>query len=302
MTGSNLLVPALTLLTLGTTLGVVRDPNQRIAFVVATFVIIAITFALAVRDRIRKQSPDWRLAAPALLGWAALAAVSFRNLETPVLLLALAALTYFLGRRERRLAAAAEATSSAALQIVAAFLGFLGAIGGTRMAPILLIAAAIWFLVWMPERARRVRDQDTLHVERDPDEVSAYLLDQRHVPLWYPGYLSSELQDGNELGVGATFRQVVEPRGRPMEAFVVVDEYEPGRRLCSRVTQAPGGGRSCYSFSPEAGGTVATYEFDVEQPYPSALIGSTFFVGDALRKVRAQRRQAFDKLKSILEA
>jgi hypothetical protein len=302
MTGPHLVAPVLTLLTLGATLGVVIDPNHRFAFVVVTLVIVAVSVAMAIRDRIRKRSPDWRLAAPLLLGWTALAAVSFRSLETPVLLLALATLTYFLGRRERRLAAAAEATSSAALQIVAAFLGFLGAIGGTRMAPILLIAAAIWLLLWMPQRTRRVHEQDIFHVARTPEEVSAYLLDQRHLPLWYPGYVSSELQDGKDLGVGATFRQVVQPRGRPMEAFVVVDEYESGRRLCARVTQAPGGGRSCYSFSPEAGGTVAAYEFDVEQPYPSALIGSTFFVGDALRKVRAQRRQAFDKLKSILEA
>jgi hypothetical protein len=87
-----------------------------------------------------------------------------------------------------------------------------------------------------------------------------------------------------------------------MEAFVTVDEYEPGRRLCTHVMQAPGHGRSCYSFSPEGPGTVAAYEFDIEQPYPGALLGRVVFQGDALNKVRAQRRQAFDKLKSILEA
>jgi hypothetical protein len=294
--------PALTLLTVATTLGAHFDSNHRPAFVIVTFVIVAVTFAIALGDRVRKRSPDWRLIAPLLLGWTALASETFRSFEAPLLLLVLAAVTYYLGRRERRLAAAAEATSAVSLEIIAGFLAVLGAIGGSRMAPVLLIAAAIWLLLWMPSRTRRVHDQDTLHISRSPSDVSAYLLDQRHLPLWYPGYVSSELLEGHDLGVGATFRQVVKPRGQALEALTTVDEYEPGRRLCSHVMQAPGHGRSCYSFSADGPGTVAVYDFDIEQPYPGALLGSVMFLGDTLRKVRAQRRHAFDKLKSIVEA
>jgi hypothetical protein len=299
---SSWLAPELTLLTLATTLGVHFDSKHRVAFVIATVVIVAATFAIAVADRMNKRSPDWRLVAPLLLGWTALASESLRSFEAPLLLLAVAAVTYFLGRRQGRLAAAAEATSAASFQILAGFLGFLGAIGGSRMAPVLLIAATIWLLVWMPSRTRRVHDQDTLHISRPPADVSAFLLDQRQLPLWYPGYVSSEILGGHDLGVGATFRQVVQPRGHAMEALVTVDEYEPGRRLCSHVVQAPGQGRSCYSFSAEGSGTVATYDFDIEQPYPGALLGTVMFLGGTLRKVRAQRRHGFDKLKSILEA
>jgi Polyketide cyclase / dehydrase and lipid transport len=296
------LAPALTLMTLGTTLGLHFDSNHRVVFVIVTCVIIAATLAIAVRDRINKRGPDWRLVAPLVLGWTSLASESFRSFEAPLLLWVLAGVTYFLGRRERRLAAAAEAASAASFQVVVGFLGFLGAIGGPRMAPLLLIAAAIWLLAWMPSRTRRVHDQDTLHISRPPAEVSAYLLDQRHLPLWYPGYVSSELLEGHGLGAGATFRQVVEPRGHAIEALTTVDEYEPGRRLCSHVMHSPGHGRSCYSFAAEGLGTVATYDFDIEQPYPGALLGSVFFVGDALRKVRALRGHAFEQLKSILEA
>lgn len=82
----------------------------------------------------------------------------------------------------------------------------------------------------------------------------------------------------------------------------MVDEYEPGRRLCTHVMQVSGPGHSCYSFSPEGGGTTATYTYDGEQPYPGALIGSMLFAGGAQRKVRERRVEAFDKLKSILEA
>ena len=299
---SSRLAPVLTLLTLGTTLGVHFDSNHRVAFVVVTGLIVVGTFALASADRMNKRSPDWRLVAPLLLAWTSLASESIRSFEAPLLLVALAAVTYFLGRRQRRLAAAAEATSAASFQILAAFLGFLGAIGGRPLAPVLLIVAAIWLLVWMPSRARRVHDQDTLHISRPPADVSAYLLDQRHLPLWYPGYMSSELLEGHDLGVGATFRQVVHPGGHAVEALTTVDEYEPGRRLCSHVMHSPGHGRSCYSFSEDGRGTVATYDFEMEQPYPGALVGSVMFLGDALRKVRVQRRQAFDKLKSILEA
>jgi hypothetical protein len=296
------LAPALTLLTVGATFGAIFDSNHRTTFVIVTCVIVAATFAMAVRDRILKRSPDFRLAAPALLSLTALAAESFHNLETPGLVLLTAVLTYFFGRRSRTAAGVAEAAAAVSLAIVGSFLTFLAIIGGTRMAPILLIATTIWLVVWMPSRTRRVHDQDTLHVARSPDEVSAFLLDQRHLPLWYPGYVSSELEPDSELGVGATFRQIVEVRDQPMEAYVLVDEYEPGRRLCTRVIQAPGNARGCYTFSAEPGGTVAIYEYDGEQLYPTALIGGRLFVWDAISKVRTQRSHAFDKLKSILEA
>ncbi len=296
--------PVLTLLTLMGSLGVVLDSNHRTSFVVFTAVVVMGSMVLFTAQRVLKRSLDWRLSASFLLGTTVLAAEAPRSygLGLAGVFAVLVVITYFLGRRERRLAAAAGASSSAALQAIAALLALLGAIGGTYTAPALLIGATIWFLAWMPPRTRNVHDQDTLHVARGPEEVSAYLLDQRHLPLWYPGYVSSELEDGKDLGVGATYRQVVEPRGHPMEAFAVVDEYESGHRLCSHVMHVPGRGRGCYSFSPEGRGTVAVYDFDLEQPYPGALVGSVLFMGEALRKVRAQRRQAFDQLRSILEA
>jgi hypothetical protein len=294
--------PVLTLLTLATTLGVAFDSKHRTAFVVGTWAIIIGSIALLVGLRILGRASDWRLMAPYLVGVTALAAMTSYGLETAVGLAFLAAVTYFFGTREHRAAAAAEATSSTALHVIAALLTFFAALGGSRLAPAWLISAAIWALVWMPASNRRIHDEDTLHIARGPEEVSAYLLDQRHLPLWYPAYISSELLDGHSLGVGATFRQVVEFRRRPVEALVIVDEYEPGRRLCTHVAQVPGRGSSCYSFSPEGSGTTATYTYEGEQPYPGALIGSMLFVGGAVRRVRERRSEAFGKLKSILEA
>jgi preprotein translocase subunit YajC len=299
------MAPALTLLTLAGAVGVILDTSHRTALLVFTAVVVVASMLVFIAQRILKRPLDWRLSAPLLLGVAALAAestVRSYGFQIAAIFAVMAVLTYFFGRRERRLAAAAEANSSASLQIAAAFVAFVAAAGGTYAAPVVLIAATVWLLVWMPSRTRRVHDQDILRVARTPEEVSAYLLDQRHLPLWYPGYVSSELLNGHDLSVGATFRQVVRPRGHAMEGFVTVDEYEPGRRICSHVIQTPGHGRSCYSFTPDGSGTIPTYDFDMEQPYPPALIGGVAFLGDALRKMRAQRRQAFDQLKSVLEA
>lgn len=294
--------PVLTLLTLAATLGVVFDSKHRTAFVVGIWVLILGSFALFVGQRILRRAPDWRLIAPYLVGVTALAAMTSYGLETAVGIALLAVVTYYFGTRERRAAAAAEATSSTALHVISALLAFFAALGGQRLAPAWLIAAAIWALVWMPASNRRLYDEDTLQIARRPEQVSAYLLDQRHLPLWYPSYISSELVNGQEPGVGATFRQVVEFRHRQVEALVMVDEYEPGRRLCTHVTQVPGRGHSCYSFSPDGGVTKATYTYEGEQPYPGALIGSMLFAGGALRRVRERRHEAFEKLKSILEA
>jgi hypothetical protein len=292
----------LTLLALGGTLGATLDSKDRATFVVVTVIVIAASWGLFVGQRTQKSNPDWRLVAPFLVAVPALAAETPYGLGDAGAFAVLAVLAYFLATRERRIATAADATSSASLLILAALLAFFAAIGGTLLAPAWLITAGIWLLVWMPSRTRHIRDQDTLHVTRSPDEVSAYLLDQRHLTLWYPSYVSSELLDGHDLGAGAIFRQVVEFRGRPREAMVIVDEFEPGRRLCTHVMQVPGRGGSCYSFAPEGDGTAATYTFDGEQQYPATLIGSMFWVGGALRKVRVQRQEAFGRLKSILEA
>jgi hypothetical protein len=294
--------PVLTLLTLAGTLGAALDASHRTAFVVGTVIVVAGSMALFAGPRFMGRDLEWRLAAPFLLGVTAFNALTADGLESSLAFAIVAVITYVFATRERRIATAAEGTSSASLLIIAGLLSFFAAIGGTLLAPAWLVAATIWLLVWMPSRTRQIRDQDTLHLARGPGEVSAYLLDQRHLPLWYPSSVSSELLDGDDLGLGATFRQVLEIRGRPKDALVMVDEYEPGRRLCTHVMQVPGRGRSCYTFSPEGAGTVATYTYDGEQPYPAALIGSMFFIGGALRRVRAQRHEAFDKLESILEA
>jgi hypothetical protein len=293
--------PVLTLLTLAATLGVVLDSKHRTAFVIGTWVLVIGSLALFAGPRILRGTPDWRLAAPSLVGVTAVAAMTSYGLETALGFALLAVVTYFFGTREGRVAAAAEATSATSLAVISALLAFFAALGGPRLAPAWLIAATIWALVWMPASNRRIYDEDTLHIARSPDQVSAYLLDQRHLPLWYPSYVSSELVSGQELGVGATFRQAVDFRRRSVEALVTVDEYEPGHRLCTHVMQLSGRGRSCYSFSTEGSGTIATYTYEGEQPYPGALIGSMLFVGGALRKVRERRAEAFGKLKSILE-
>lgn len=174
--------PVLTLLTLAATLGVVLDATHRTAFVVVTWVLIIGSYALFGVQRFLRRNLDWRLAAPSLLGVTALAAESSYGLETAVAFAVLAVVTYFYGTREGRLVAAAEATSATSLHVITALLAFFAALGGPHLAPGWLIAAAIWVLVWMPAGNRPIHDQDTLHIARSPDHVSAYLLDQRHLP------------------------------------------------------------------------------------------------------------------------
>src|ERR1700674_3089814 len=108
---SSWLAPVLTLLTLAATLGVILDSNHRAAWAVGASIIVAITFALSIRQRVLKRPLDWTLSAPSLLGLTGRAAESFTRLETPVLLLVTSVLTYFFGRRERTIAGAAEGTA-----------------------------------------------------------------------------------------------------------------------------------------------------------------------------------------------
>lgn len=296
------LAAALTLVTLAAAVAGALDNGGRAVYGGAVLLIAAASAALFARGRSWQGFGDWRFWAPAVLGLMFFSAETGAGILIVAALLLLALLAYRGMVRGPDLRTVAEASSATAMLTTAAGLAALGSFGRPLFAPVFLPLAAIWLLVWMPQRTRQIREPFPFHVACPPEKLSAYLVDQRNLVAWYPGYKSSDLQQGHDLGQGAVFRQVIEFRGRSQSASVVVDEYVAGRRLCSHVIDVPGRGASCYTFSESGGGTDAVYEFMGEQSYATALTGTMLLMGGTLRKLRAQRQGAFDRLRSILEA
>lgn len=293
---------ALTVLTLTSGLGTVLAPDSRTAFTAAAVLTVGISAALFVRGRSRDGFGDWRFCAPAVLGVMVLSAQTPVGLVIVTVLLLFALVSYRLMVRRPDLGAVADASSATALLTTAACLAALGLIGGPRGLPVLLPVAAIWLLAWMPLRMRQIREPFAFHVACPPEKLSAYLVDQRNLVAWFPGYTRCELLDGHDPGQGAVFRQVIELRGRTQVASVVVDEYEAGHRLCTHLIGVPGRGGSCYAFTAAVDGTDAVYEYSGEQSYATSLTGTMLMLRGTLGKLRVQRQEAFGKLRSILEA
>lgn len=296
------LAAALTLLTFAAAMAGALEPGSRTVYGGAVLVVAAASAALFAHERSRHGFGDWRFCAPAVFAVMFLAAETGTGILIVAVMLLSALVSYRWMIRGTDLGTVAEASSATAMLTIAAGLAAMGAVGGPLIAPALLPLGAIWLLVWMPQRTRQIREPFPFHIACPPEKLSAYLVDQRNLVAWYPGYKSSELQEGHDLGQGAVFRQVIEFRGRSQFASVVVDEYVAGRRLCTHVIDVPGRGASCYTFSDGGGGTDAVYEYMGEQSYATALTGTMLLLGGTLRKLREQRQGAFDRLRSILEA
>lgn len=296
------LAGALTLLTLGAAMAGALEPASRTLYGGAVLLVAAASGALFARGRSRQGFGDWRFLAPAALAATFLAAETGAGLVLVAVLLISALVSYQWMVRGRDLATVSEASSSTALLTTCAGLAALGWFGKPLAAPVVLPIAGIWLLVWMHPRTRQIRDPFPFHVTCPPEKLSAYLVDQRNLVAWYPGYDTSELEEGHDLGQGAVFRQVIEFRGHRQLARVVVDEYVAGERLSTHVIDVPGRGASRYTFTQSGGGTDAVYEFFGEQSYATALTGTMLLIGGTLRKLRAQRQGAFDRLRAILEA
>jgi hypothetical protein len=296
------LAGALTLLTLVAAMTGALEPGSRTEFGGAVLLVAAASGALFARGRSRQGFGDWRFLAPAALAITFLAAETGAGLVLVAVLLISALVSYQWMVRGRDLAAVSEASSATALLTTCAGLAALGWFGKPLAAPVVIPLAAIWLLVWMHPRTRQIRDPFPFHVACPAEKLSAYLVDQRNLVAWYPGYKTSELEEGHDLGEGAVFRQVIEFRGHPQSARVVVDEYAAGKRLSTHVIDVPGRGASRYTFTESGGGTDAVYEFLGDQSYATALTGTMLLIGGTLRKLRAQRQGAFDSLRAILEA
>ena len=302
MSPRSFLAPAFTVLALITAAGLALDGRDPAGWAIGLTVVSVVPAALFLIQRTRGIDADWRLSAPTVLALVLLAAVFQGGIAISVLLLVAGAASYLRARTERSMGALAETAAATNWLLIAGLLSLPTAgFGQNWVTAAWLCISALWLLLWMPTSLRRVESRSAFHVSRPPEEVAAYLLDQRHLTDWYDGYLQSDLIDSQALGLGAIFQQVVRIGKQQLEATVTVTEYDPGHRICSSINAVPDHVTGCYTFSRDEGGTVAVYDFTSEQPYSGALMGNRLFLAKAMAKAQLQRQAAYAKLKSILE-
>jgi uncharacterized membrane protein len=133
-------------------------------------------------------------------------------------------------------------------------------------------------------------------INRQVDEVFAYVADVGKWPQWYTGMLEGEQTSEGPMGVGSTFRGVNQFLGRRMEWTSEVTGYEPNRKIGQKITSGPMSVEQSLTFEPVEGGTRFTLTGEGET-------GGLFKLAEPIVNRTMQRQMEGDlaNLKDILE-
>lgn len=142
-----------------------------------------------------------------------------------------------------------------------------------------------------------MRQEQSIHVARPPDEVFAYADAPENAPKWAEGIVRFDITDEKPGRVGTRYVMVIREGGRDAEYDGETLAYEPGRY---RKEVARRGKMEMFMelrAEPEDGGTRLTQ--GVEVPLRGMMLLFTPVMGVMLR--RSSRKQ-LAKLKELLES
>jgi carbon monoxide dehydrogenase subunit G len=141
------------------------------------------------------------------------------------------------------------------------------------------------------------RADDSVVVERPPEEVFAYLSDPATFPEWQASVLESKQESPGAITSGTRIREVSKFLGRRMETILEVTAYEPGRQFSLKVVSGPIPFDVRQNLQPVEGGTKIDVVIEGEP-------GGFFKLAEPL-VVRAVGRELANNLatlKDILES
>jgi carbon monoxide dehydrogenase subunit G len=133
-------------------------------------------------------------------------------------------------------------------------------------------------------------------IDRDPDEVFAFVSEVSNNPRWQRGMREAHWTSASPTRVGSTYTQVASFLGRRIESRFEIIEYEPGRRIKGRTTVSTFPITFTRMVEPDGGGcrVRAIIEGD-----PTGV----FKLGAPVMRRQVQRtvRQDYANLKQLLE-
>jgi uncharacterized protein YndB with AHSA1/START domain len=142
-----------------------------------------------------------------------------------------------------------------------------------------------------------MRIEQTIEIDRPPEQVFAYLTDPGKLSTWQQNTLDVLRDREGPLAHGERFREVHAALGRRLHSTVEVAEYDPPRAFGLRVLDGPLPLDGSWTLEPLHGST--TLHFVGE----GAARGLLRPLGGLLtRSVARQFRSHHRRLKAVLEA
>ena len=181
-------------------------------------------------------------------------------------------------------------------------LGVLQAASRPAVAWVLLGLAAVWVLLWLPPRLRRLTATTTMVFGRDRATVFAFLSDFRNQMQYVPNVELVEKLTGGPIGVGTRFLTRMHAGNVVIEAVDRILEFEQDTRYASSVESSRQIPLGVATFETVAEGTLGTFTFTTTRSYTSALLGSTLRRWQLGHRLTARRREAWARVNEILES
>jgi len=162
-------------------------------------------------------------------------------------------------------------------------------------------AAAVWVVLWTVPLVRKSSLSSSYIVKRSPDVVFEFLSDSRNELRYRPDMESIQLVTGEPIGPGSRFQFQVRLQRTVAAGTEEIVDYEPNRRLTTRVATARHPNLAELTFEQVDGGTRVTNRFEFQRSIASALMGGWFRQPATNRIILARRRAGEARIKEILE-
>jgi uncharacterized protein YndB with AHSA1/START domain len=164
-------------------------------------------------------------------------------------------------------------------------------------------AIAVWILFWLPPWFRTRRVASTVVIQRSPEVVFNFVSDFRNLPRWFPNIEQVEMLTIGPIGPGTRFREHGHlPSGRPFQGDDEIMEFEPNRRLTSRVPTARRPALDVITVEPVGASARLAHELRMGITISSALRGAMLPNNAIYRSMMVRRQEASERIKALLES
>lgn len=140
------------------------------------------------------------------------------------------------------------------------------------------------------------RAENTVTINRPPNEVFAFLADGLNEPQWRAGVKEIALKSGDAGTVGAVYSQTLTgPGGRSIAGDYEITEAIPGELLRFQVVAGPARPTGEYRLRAMNGGTEVQFTLDVQPK------GFMKIMGPMIAKTMVAEVAQLTMLKTVLE-
>ena len=136
----------------------------------------------------------------------------------------------------------------------------------------------------------------TIHIDRTPEQVWAYIMDFSKAPRWRNLVRQVEVLTPGPLAVGSQLKITFDARGTVRALISEVWSYEPARRFGVRNTEQRLTGSFQYQLEPDGAGTRVTFTCDITPHGPMWLLLPLIIPGN-----RRRYSEQLPKLKAEVE-